>query len=326
MAHYCYPDQRNTTILLTRLTMPHCCYQTNRMPQYCYPEQQNTSIFSPDQQNATLLVPDQQNTTIFLTRPTWCHNIVTQNNRMPHYCYPDQQNATLLLPRPTECHTIATQTITGPPRVVFHCWDQAFRTGRSPKVNSSWCREHRGGRRLIWWPHLAFAFGRCPSLMVVTPSFTCLSITSSNRRFSNCSPALGVRFVMFVWKQGIQVRWQFLSQTLQLNRHQRSDLFQTRTSIPFPILSHGIQLNIITKSLIRALQSVNKWKRNVQCYHLSSFNVTSGDSAPQFLWVSNILFPPPHPTPPVLLTLCCERWKGSLSWMWFPSLWTLRRK
>jgi hypothetical protein len=44
-------------------------------------------------------------------------------------------------------HDIVAQTS------VFHCLNQAFRIvgflGRSPNVNSSWCREQREGR-LIW--------------------------------------------------------------------------------------------------------------------------------------------------------------------------------
>jgi hypothetical protein len=58
---------------------------------------------------------------------------------------------------PTEyCTTIllAKLHITSP---VSHCWNKAFRIvgflGRSPNVNSSWCREQCEGRRM--WPYLA---------------------------------------------------------------------------------------------------------------------------------------------------------------------------
>jgi hypothetical protein len=38
----------------------------------------------------------------------------------------------------------------------------------------------------------AFPVVSCPGFMVVTPSFTHLSITFSNQRFSNCSPTVDV--------------------------------------------------------------------------------------------------------------------------------------
>jgi hypothetical protein len=36
----------------------------------------------------------------------------------------------------------------------------------------------------------------------------------------------------------------------------------------FPILSHGLSLNTITNALTRVLQSVNKRKKDIQCYQL----------------------------------------------------------
>jgi hypothetical protein len=62
-----------------------------------------------------------------------------------------------------------------------------------------------------------------------------------------------------------------LSQMLQLNPYQRSVLFQNRTSLPFPILSHGLSLSTITTALTRALQSVNKRNKNIQCCQLKFF-------------------------------------------------------
>jgi hypothetical protein len=85
---------------------------------------------------------------------------------------------------------------------VFHCGNQAFRIagflGCSPNVNSSWCREQREGR-LIWPYHArvsSYLFAWCPDFMAVSSSFTHLSITFSNQRFSNCSsPTMGIGFV-----------------------------------------------------------------------------------------------------------------------------------
>jgi hypothetical protein len=69
----------------------------------------------------------------------------------------------------------------------------------SSNVNSSWCREQREGRLI--WPCARFQLSDaqvlwlCTGLIVVTPSFTHLSITFSNERFSNCSPTVDVWFV-----------------------------------------------------------------------------------------------------------------------------------
>jgi hypothetical protein len=46
----------------------------------------------------------------------------------------------------------------------------------------------------------------------------------------------------------------------------------------FPILSHGLSVNKITNVKSRELQSVNNRKKNIQCYHLSSFNVANTNS------------------------------------------------
>jgi hypothetical protein len=43
----------------------------------------------------------------------------------------------------------------------------------------------------------AFPIVWCPVFMVVTPSFTHLSIAFSNQKVSNCSPIMDVRFVKF---------------------------------------------------------------------------------------------------------------------------------
>jgi hypothetical protein len=81
---------------------------------------------------------------------------------------------------------------------MFHCLNQAFRivaylivfrtqtlpdVGNSVKDDSS----HHITRvfPIVW----------CPGFMVVTPSFTRLSITFSNQRINNCSPSVDVGFV-----------------------------------------------------------------------------------------------------------------------------------
>jgi hypothetical protein len=79
----------------------------------------------------------------------------------------------------------------------FHCWKKAFRIvcflGCSRNVNFSGCREQREGR--LVWPHHAFPVLWCPGFTVVIPSFTHLSITLSNQRFSNRCPTVNVGFV-----------------------------------------------------------------------------------------------------------------------------------
>jgi hypothetical protein len=45
----------------------------------------------------------------------------------------------------------------------------------------------------------AFPVVCCPDFMVVAPSFTHLSITFSNRRFSNCSRTMDVGFVKLMF-------------------------------------------------------------------------------------------------------------------------------
>jgi hypothetical protein len=63
---------------------------------------------------------------------------------------------------------------------MFHCWNQAFRTvgflGCFPNKNSSWCREQCDHITLV------FPVVWCPGFMVVTPTFTHLSITFSNQQ------------------------------------------------------------------------------------------------------------------------------------------------
>jgi hypothetical protein len=91
-------------------------------------------------------------------------------NRIPWYCCPNHHR-------------------TSP---MFCCWNQAFWIlgflGCSPNVNSYWCRERREGW-LIWPYHACVS-----SCLILTPSFTHLSITFSNQRFSNCNPTVDVRF------------------------------------------------------------------------------------------------------------------------------------
>jgi hypothetical protein len=97
---------------------------------------------------------------------------------------------------PTEYYDITSQTITEPPPV-FHCWNKEFLIVGflrcSPNLNSSltaWRTTHLTTSRaypVVW----------CPGFMVVTPPFTHPSITFRNLRFGNCSPTVGVGFVMF---------------------------------------------------------------------------------------------------------------------------------
>jgi hypothetical protein len=100
-----------------------------------------------------------------------------------------------VLMRPTE-YDITARTITEP-SPVFHCSSKTLGIvgflGCSPNVNSSWCRKLCEGR-LIGPYHAAFPVVWCPDFMVVTPSFTHLSITFSNQRFSNRSPNVYVDF------------------------------------------------------------------------------------------------------------------------------------
>jgi hypothetical protein len=83
------------------------------------------------------------------------------------------------------------------PRISLSEPNQAFRIvdflGCSPNENSSWYREQREGTDLTI--SRSFPVVWCPGFMFMTPSFTRVSITFSNQRFSNCSPAVGVGFV-----------------------------------------------------------------------------------------------------------------------------------
>jgi hypothetical protein len=63
----------------------------------------------------------------------------------------------------------------------------------SPNVKPPWRREQREGR--FFWPYHAFTVVWCPGFMVVTPSFTQLSISFSNQRLNNFSPTVDVGFV-----------------------------------------------------------------------------------------------------------------------------------
>jgi hypothetical protein len=56
-----------------------------------------------------------------------------------------------------------------------------------------------------------------PGFMVVTPSFTHLSIAFSFQRFSNCNPTVDVGFVKlrftsdtFLWKEGLEDEYSVL--------------------------------------------------------------------------------------------------------------------
>jgi hypothetical protein len=64
-------------------------------------------------------------------------------------------------------------------------------------VLQTWTLPDAGNRgKNDWSDHMKrFPVAWCPGFVVVTPSFTHLSITFSNQRFSNCSPTVDVRFV-----------------------------------------------------------------------------------------------------------------------------------
>jgi hypothetical protein len=68
-----------------------------------------------------------------------------------------------------------------------YCWNQSFWIvgflGRSPNVNSSWCREKREGW-LIWPYHARVSSFLLTRFIVVTSSFTHQSITFSNQKLS----------------------------------------------------------------------------------------------------------------------------------------------
>jgi hypothetical protein len=77
--------------------------------------------------------------------------------------------------------------------------------GNSVKEDSSACIMHT--LSVVW----------CPGFMVVVPSFTHLSITFSNQRFSNCSSTADIVSVKLtsdgcLWKQGLQDEYSVLLQ------------------------------------------------------------------------------------------------------------------
>jgi hypothetical protein len=112
---------------------------------------------------------------IWVTRRTWlpkpvhvlpCNNSAMKGNNWT------TMDTRVLLPKPSQ----------NLPRVEFYWWSQAFRIGCSPNVNSSCCKE-----RQTIWPCQAFPVVCCRGFVVVTPSFTHLSITFSNQRFATAS-------------------------------------------------------------------------------------------------------------------------------------------
>jgi hypothetical protein len=93
---------------------------------------------------------------------------------------------------------------------VFHCWNQAFRIlgvlRCYPNVKDGSSDYITRAFPVVW----------CPGFMVVTPSFTHMSITFSNEKFSNCSPTAGAGLVKFTsdsfFKQGLQDEYLVLLQ------------------------------------------------------------------------------------------------------------------
>jgi hypothetical protein len=97
-------------------------------------------------------------------------------------------------------HDIAAQTITEPPPcfTVGTIFSGLQTSLGVLQTKLCWCKEQCEGQ-LIWPYHVHVSCFWCTGFMVVTPSFTHLSITFSNQRFSNCSPTttLDVGFVKF---------------------------------------------------------------------------------------------------------------------------------
>jgi hypothetical protein len=125
-----------------------------------------------------------------------CSNLAVKDNsrtnRMPRYCWPDHHST---LP-------------------VFPHRNRAFwRIGCAPNVNSSWCRNSVEDDRPIR-PYHAFPVVWWPGFMIVTPSFSHLSIIFSNQRLA----IAGLLWMLdlwnsvgqFVWKQGFQ-NWRIFS-------------------------------------------------------------------------------------------------------------------
>jgi hypothetical protein len=129
------------------------------------------------------------------------------NNGTNRHC------ATILLPKPS--HSLLRVSLLEP--------NQAFRIvgflGWPPNVNSSWRREQREGRPI--WPYHTreFPVVCCSGFTVVTRSFTHLSITFSNQRFSNCNHTATVDIGFekltsdrFLWKPGLHDEYSVLLQ------------------------------------------------------------------------------------------------------------------
>jgi hypothetical protein len=120
---------------------------------------------------------------------TWLPNLSTYSltvfrpwrviMRLIEYC------SIILLPESSQNHP------------VFHCWNQAFRSvdflGWSPNAKSSRCR----GSVKESYDHIKHTFPVAwhPGFIVVTPSFTYVSITLNNQRISSCSPTVDVGFL-----------------------------------------------------------------------------------------------------------------------------------
>jgi hypothetical protein len=148
--------------------------------------------------------------------------------------------------------------------------------------------------------------------MVVTPSFTHLSMTFSNRRFSNCSPTVDVGFVKLTWdsfcgNRVFKMHIQFychqccnnsvifgtillnIRRSLSINfyfcplflfadvfpRFVCANITLETVALDTPnntAVSHRLSLNTITNELTRALQSAKKKRKNIQCCQLKLFH------------------------------------------------------
>jgi hypothetical protein len=84
------------------------------------------------------------------------------------------------------------------------------------------------------------------------------------------------------------IMWQFLSQMLQLIAHQQSILFENQASLPLSDSFTRTALNTITNALTRALQSVNKGKKDIRCCQLKLFECSQHK---QILFLNILVFP-----------------------------------
>jgi hypothetical protein len=107
----------------------------------------------------------------------------------------------------------------------------------------------------------------------------CSSSVISRNNISQCTT---ISLCQWRFSPAVPLRW--CLSMICVCRHNNLSSFKIGQVSYFLILSHGLSLNIITKALIQAIQSVNKQK-DIQCYEFNAANI---NSIPQFLSVSII--------------------------------------